>query len=343
MKTVLALFAAAVLVATPAIAAKKSAKLVRGVESDAFVDEYFGIRFAAEGLSEVERSGDQREVLFLGRTQSGLGVEISVEESAQDTADIDWLARAKARWDRKLPFRTETAEGKVPRAWTIFVNPDSRSGRRQDGFSFYPSGRLVFTVHAWVPEKTDTSQAVIRKALDGLEVTPAPDAFLATHLIAAESDGDPRSPQSLARASSLYQRPGPKQDLELAYLSALAANRAVDDSIPATEDWQISYLLGHAQLKTGRNEEAVVTWKRGIELAKSFDEPAGPGAISHYNLACAYSLLGRNKEAFRELDTALALEKRGGKSELRENAIEDPDLVNLRADVRWKKRFGAAW
>jgi len=343
MKTVLALLAAAVLVATPALGAKKSGKLVRGMESGAFVDEYFGIRFTADGLSAAVRGDDRPEVLFVGQTAAGLGVEISVGERAQDTADIDWLARAKVSWDRKMPFRTETAEGKIPRAWTIFVNPDSRSGRRQDGFAFYPSGRLVFTVHLWIPSKSDTSREAIRKALDGLEVKPAPDAFLAAHMVAAGGDADPSSAQSLAMASSLYQRAGRLQSPELAYLSASAANRSVDDSVPASEDWQISYLLGHAQLKTGRNEEAVATWKRCIELSESLDDPDGPNAISHYNLASAYSLLGRTKEAFRELDAALVLEKRTGKSDLRETAIEDSDLANLRADPRWKKRFGAAW
>jgi hypothetical protein len=336
MKTAFTLLVTVSLTAASAFAAP----LERGFESGTFTDEYFGVRYTLDGLEAVEVEAPSVVRLFRGRTSGGLEVELSVSERSQGADHVDWLAQARTTWDRVVPKRVEVEEGRSPHAWTVFVDPDSKSGSRQDGFAFYTQDRFAFTVHAWVPAKTDTSGAAIRGALAALEVEPAPDAFLLVHQLTL-GGGDPRSAKVLAKAASVYLRDGPRQDFELAYDAAGAAKRAGKKTLEPGELWQIDYLLGHAQLKTGRIDGAADTWKRCIELAESTNDPVSAGATSHYNLAATYALLGKARKAFKELDVALEMEGGAGRTRLREGALADEDFASLRSDARWKQRFGA--
>jgi tetratricopeptide (TPR) repeat protein len=97
--------------------------------------------------------------------------------------------------------------------------------------------------------------------------------------------------------------------------------------------------MGLAQLTLGQREEAIATWKECIELAGKTTQPVEFGANSNYNLACAYSLLGRLDEAFAALEAAFGMGESEEVAGLREHALQDPDLANLRQDARWPRLY----
>ncbi len=127
---------------------------------------------------------------------------------------------------------------------------------------------------------------------------------------------------------------------------ALAAYRKAvkaDAPIPAPPYWQMQAgaRIGHILLLKGNKEflkEAAKALERAVELsehAKVGVEKFGPV----YNLACAYSRMGRLDDAFKALEKSLAI----GKAELADEwgfhfehaKVKDPDLEPLRGDPRF--------
>ena len=104
--------------------------------------------------------------------------------------------------------------------------------------------------------------------------------------------------------------------------------------------WELVQGIGLAQLALRRSEEAVGTWKEAIVISEATSEPADNEMRSRYNLACAYSLLGRLDEAFEALVQAYASGPPEAVAELKTDAKEDADLANLRRDPRWKDLYG---
>ena len=74
---------------------------------------------------------------------------------------------------------------------------------------------------------------------------------------------------------------------------------------------------------------------RHAEALKEVDQRRGPSALSltHYNLACMYSRLGRKDEAFRDLARCAEIGRFPGDLVLQMES--DPDLDNIRKDSRY--------
>ncbi len=81
--------------------------------------------------------------------------------------------------------------------------------------------------------------------------------------------------------------------------------------------------LGNLYTATGRYKEGLAVDQRLVKL-----RPKDP--ISHYNLACSFSLLGEIDAAFRSLERAVLL----GYKDLA-HLQKDRDLENLRKDARY--------
>lgn len=82
--------------------------------------------------------------------------------------------------------------------------------------------------------------------------------------------------------------------------------------------------LAHVLTRLGRLEEGLLVDRRLVRL-----DPENPTA--HYNLACSLALLGRAQEALDALYRAAD----NGYDDL-EHLLEDPDLVGLRDEPRFR-------
>lgn len=323
--------------------------LKRGFEEGKFVDEYFGIVYEADDLKEGFGFGlGGPNVLWSGKSADGVDIELICQEVPREMSGAQWLELAKRNWARDGKTRTEMEEGKEPQPWVLFTQESMAGFERQHGHAFYPRGLQCFMVHAQVREKSETSGEAIRKALSGLTVAPKSDSFLLAHLIAKQSQLDPTDPKVLvACALGIPQRvqgyltlPEGQENPELALRALMLAKEAAgEDTFDAAGQWQIASGIGLAQLKLGKLEEAVPTWKKAIELAAATEDAAGLAMNAWYNLACAYSLLGRFDEAFDALKKSFDV---GGDEQVRQlkaHGIEDPDLENMRKDERWKELY----
>jgi len=72
--------------------------------------------------------------------------------------------------------------------------------------------------------------------------------------------------------------------------------------------------------------------EKGLEIDKRLVEVRPEEPTFHYNLACSHSLLGNIDTAFEALQRAIQL----GYDRF-EQLSADPDLENLRRDVRWRQ------
>lgn len=88
---------------------------------------------------------------------------------------------------------------------------------------------------------------------------------------------------------------------------------------------QVLSCLGDIYTQKGFYKEGLDVDRRLVEL-----KPCDP--LVHYNLACSLSLIGDIEEAFRELKRAIEF----GFGDF-PYILVDPDLENIRADVRFKE------
>jgi len=106
-------------------------------------------------------------------------------------------------------------------------------------------------------------------------------------------------------------------DVEINFVEGIV--RRAPDYIEALQ------LLGDGYTKRGRLDEGLRIDERLAEL-----QPDDP--MTHYNLACSYSLTERYNSAFSALERALSL----GYYDFKWLA-KDPDLLNLRRHPLYKK------
>jgi tetratricopeptide (TPR) repeat protein len=333
----LLLAAGIALTTVSAFAAEKGVAFQRGFDAGRFVDEYFGLVYAADGLEEEPSAAAE---LFVGRLPGGVKLDITLHEAAQAIGGADCVALAKASWERDGGERTDMEEGVTPQPWARFTQskPDALKG--QHAYAFSIRGNQCFIVHAWAPDATGASADAVEKAIAGLEVKAASDTFLMAHLVARESKEDPTSPHVLARAAAIYMRDGRFKNPTLAVRAGeVALAQAEARGLDTQEILDVAFTTGSVQLAAGQQEQAIPTWKKSIELAKKLPSATEEESVAHYNLACAYSLLGRIDDAYRELETSLAVGGQSTAKRLRDGAKSDPDLANLRADARWQKLF----
>ena len=90
-------------------------------------------------------------------------------------------------------------------------------------------------------------------------------------------------------------------------------------------------MLGQALTRARRHKEALEVDLQLVKLLP--DDP-----VTHYNLACSYSLLKKVGDSIRELRSALKL----GYSDI-PHMLRDRDLANVRTDARFRKLVEKKW
>ena len=325
----------------PKPAPAEEPKMKRGFEAGKFVDDYFGIRYEAEGLEKGFSIGGPN-VLFAGRLPEGVDVEVALQEAPKTLEAAKWFEMFKAGKAKDGKTRTDMEEGSDPQPWILFVQESLAGFKRHHGYAFYARGPQCFIVHAQVREKSDKSGDSIKAALKRLQVkADAEPSYLYVHVVSKKSGKALDDPLVWAQAAEGYLQDGPmKNPARALELSLKAKAKAAD--FPPDAKWQVTSRIGLAQLLTGKVKEAIPTWKEAIELAKSTSQPEGLGANSHYNMACAYSLDSQLDEAFAHLKKSFDMGLADQVAMLKKHAQGDPDLENMRKDERWKELFGGA-
>ncbi len=97
--------------------------------------------------------------------------------------------------------------------------------------------------------------------------------------------------------------------------------KALLDAVP--NDANVLFQLGAALTKAGDHERALEVDRKLVNIRQ--EDP-----ISHYNLACSYSNLGKKDQALDALEEAFKL----GYWDL-EHMEQDPDLDNIKDDPRY--------
>jgi tetratricopeptide (TPR) repeat protein len=312
----------------------------RGFAEGKFLDDYFGIAYEAPELTEGFSMGGPN-VLFSGKAAGDVTVEIEAHESPADRTAAEWRAALEKSWEGDGKTRADLQRGEEPVPWITFVQESLAGFQRHHGFAFYVRGTQGFVVHAQVREKSDASGAAIQAALKGLSVkADAAPSFLLAHVVAKQQNGDPRSGMSLLLAGRQYVR----SDAHAIGLRALEAalKNAPEGGFEADAAWELYFHLGLAQLTLKQREEAVPTWLKAIELAPKTQSPQDNESLCHYNLACAYALLGKLDEAFASLKRSAATGSAEHVANLKSHGQTDPDLESLRADPRWAAAFDKA-
>jgi tetratricopeptide (TPR) repeat protein len=228
-----------------------------------------------------------------------------------------------------------------PRTRILFVEPGDGDRAGQHGYAFYPRWQQCFSVHIHhVREKRATSREAIEKALANLEMNEAADRFKLAHLLALRSNKDPRLPLVLVEAAVDYMQEGPFKNEPLAIRAAGVAFQTAVETKPDDQTfWQVAFTAGSIQIANRRWKDAIASWTKCVELAKTRPNPAHEESLARYNLACTYSRMGRLEAGFEQLEASMALGSEAERANLREHAQKDPDLAKLRTDARWKQLF----
>jgi len=314
-------------------------ELKRGFADGKFVDEYFGIRYAAEGLKEGYGFGTGgNRTLWSGKLPGNVDVEILCQESAQSRSGAEWRAKVKEVFAKDGQTRTEVQEGDDPVPWISFVQESLAGFERHHGYAFYARGNQCFVVHVQVREKSETSGEAIRKAMGGLVVDPKSDSMLYVHLIAKGMQRPVTDPVVNLRAGGAYLQEN--NEIPAFAIRALELAQAHAADFSDDETWTLYQTLGLAQLKAGQQEASIDTWKKVIDLSAKTGDPKASLCNAQYNLACAYSLLGRLDEAFAALRASFEAGGEAQVAELKQHAKEDPDLEKMRQDPRWVDLVG---
>jgi len=344
----LAFFALALLAPLPVVfaedppaeppAAPERKPLVRDIVDGKFVDEYFGIAFAAPDLKKAFAYGGGSQVTLFNGTAEGAEVQISVGETKETLTAEQLMEHLKGRWARDGQKRTDLETGTDPRPWAVFVQESLAGFKRHHGHAWYVRGNQVFEVHAQVREKSDTSGDLLKRLVHKLEVGPATESWVMAHAAAAQLGKDPRDPLVLLQAGMAYVN---QQGLNNPAVGLAVLRRAQacakPDTFDGNQNWTLLQGMGLAQLLVGEREQSITTWKAAIEGAAKTEDPKSSEGNARYNLACAYSLLGRLDEAFEELKKSFDL----AGAQLRQHSLQDPDLENMRKDPRWAELSGS--
>lgn len=315
-------------------------ELKRGFQDGKFVDEYFGITYAVDGLAKgfgFGQGGDR--VLFSGKLPGNADVEVLCNESPDELTSAQWRDRAREQMENDGKTRTEMATGDDPAPSITFVQESFAGFARPHGYAFYARGRQCFVVHVQVREKSDASPLIVGQALGGLTVAPSAEPMLAVHVFARRMNLPLDDPKVLLQAGQAYLQKD-HQILPLA-MRALSEAQAREDELDDAQRYLLHQQLGFAHLEAKALDEAVADWTEAVALAAKLENAAAEGN-AQYNLACALSQLGRVDEAFGALEAAFEKGSAEAIAGLKQHAQEDPDLEALRTDARWAEVTGAA-
>ena len=97
-------------------------ELKRGFSEGKFVDEYFGITYAVEGLKEgIGFGSGGNRTLFSGKLPGSAQVEIVCNETDEELTSLQWRDKVKAQMEKDGKTRTDMATGDDPTPWIAFV------------------------------------------------------------------------------------------------------------------------------------------------------------------------------------------------------------------------------
>jgi hypothetical protein len=302
-------------------------------------DSFWGLTYQAPGLKKSMSFGDFQE-LFRGKCDGGVKVSIRVHESLEPKAAKAWRDEALAGWKkagRKLTQVERGESGEDPDTWILVTQTGMAGFESRHGHAFHARDFHCFEVHAEVEERTDESDAAIRKALAGLELAKEADGTLLVARLARQAGRHLDDPQLLLSAGYEYisgQNFGQTHTALAARVLKRARRIATQETYTPEERWALYEFGGGALLSPPlRKAEEAMEWLRQAEkAAKAVPQgTAERAAQSAYNLACACSLAGKLDEGFAALRRAYAEIK----PVVDEHVSSDKDLENLRKDERW--------
>lgn len=282
-----------------------------------FEDPFWNLAFAPAGLRKLIALSDLH-VLFKGRANGGVYVELKVGEGATDFAAFGRAITEKAKGEG-------AREGDEPRPWLLYTVKKHGVFEEVHGHAFYARGPHWFEVHAWVTDRTPTAEKDIRAALDALVLGEDPGCGIKARQVALLHGREALDPEVLLEAGKQYLG---ESNPALA-AAVLKRARAVAKPSALKKEDEVALLLcgGLAILEAGAPLDAV-PWLRDAEKAAE-GEKAREAA---YQLARAAAAAGQLDEAFEAVDRAFAEGLVVTKAQL----SKEKEFEVLRKDPRWE-------
>lgn len=289
-------------------------------------DPLWNLTYQAPGLSRILSPGNPA-LLFRGRCQGDVLVDLTVHEGARKIDGAAWRNQRRAAWTKAGRKLSEIREGDEPHPWLLCVEEKYGAFRRHHGFAFVVRGYHCFEVHAWVAERTAESETELRTALQGLSLGQDKGCGLAVREAAMAQGREDLDPKALLAAGLEYAGRRAHPALAVAVLRR-AKDLAKPRELELEERWRLYRAGGGALLASGAVVEAI-DWLRQAEQAAPKPDDARRDA---YDLARACSLANQLDEAFAALDRAFAEGLVVSKARL----STEKELGNLRKDPRWE-------
>jgi len=245
--------------------------------------------------------------------------------------------------DQRAPWTLQFASG-LPHAFDALADTDDSRRIIQQTIAFWMSHLNPMPAPPWRPSET---RAIVASVFANQPERSVPllERWTAAH------PGDAGAESMLGRGLTLLQRypdaervyqrayaldstdVGVLTGLGMAHLNQRHFAPALDLLERARQGgMENSYVLGQigwAQLNLQRNADAAASYERAFQLG--IPPGRSTSGLAWYNLACAYSRLGRVDDAFRALDLAVS-------EGMRERATYegDDDFRPLRTDPRFR-------
>lgn len=309
----------------------------RKFEPGKLSDPYWGLTYALAGLEEkkTERPAGK---LFDGRAGK-VQIEVNIWEYADELSAKDRRNEQQAMWERKGRARNDAATGDDPAPWITFQEEGASGGMRRHGYAWYVRGCRAFVVHTHCAAENEGAAEGVKAALFALTVGPETGAAVFVPVVSREMNGIPYDdPGVLHSAGEKYLQDVPPrlsiaEGLLRRSVAALPGSRL--ERSP-TAMMVVNRSLGNCLLQEKKFEEGLGFLQKALEFAAKTDSFGPDQAAVHYDIACAYSQLGKLDEAFATLTKAFA-NPNFPPPVPDDHLKKDPDLENCRKDPRWAK------
>jgi len=297
------------------------------IKDGVFKDTFFNLAFAPPQLKKSIGTAHADQI-FRGRGQNDIRLSINVSESEKPRAAAAWLADARAAWKKK---RRKLSNIAVDGARIIYTEKRLGVFDAHHGHAFVVRGPVCFEVHAWIEDKTATSETDIRTALGALRLGPELGCGLLALRIAAQRGLPPNAPKVLLEAGSHYLRGdmiGNKSDLLAAGLLTRARRELKKGALEKDQHWLLLRNGGEALLRTGHAAKAAAWFTAAVPMA-----PAERVPSTRYDIARAQAEAGDLDAAFAALDLAFA----DGTPVSKMRLSREKEFAPLRRDKRWEE------
>ena len=312
----------------------KLPELFRGVKDGAFVDEYFGLRLAAEGLESSP--GKPRDLLLFAGAASPdveVGVRIAFEVKKPTAAALrDRLAEELKKATSK--YRS-IERGNEPAAWVAFEEESLSGAKHHVARGFYTRRHDVFTVQARATA-SPTSLATVKRLACALRVDPEQKAYIYAYVLASLKRMHPEHPEILVSAAAHYMEH--HKEVPSIALELLMRVEAMGEKAGLLPDYvfRLWNSLGVTYAHLDRYEKGFGYYQRALAMVEETNDPDRNRAMIHFNYACDYSRQKKLDKAYENFKKALEIDE-WGFAEVRELAATDYTLENFRNDPRYKQ------